>query len=282
MKNGSFFVDAQVSASFMKDAAMNAQEGIALVGITDSSVARLLPPPLTLTDPQAPLCYVYIVNIKEPTFAPWYMEGGIGLIARYGDISGVYFLNLQLSGPGALMGAFSGRETSGLPKKLCERIVVDRLDDYAHCFIERKGIRLIDVELEVGHYNSPQTSVPQEACMSGERYVESGGCFVHRYSIGTNLAFAELAVYQYASKTGFDHWEPAAATITMQPSIDDPWAEVPISEIVSAGWMRSDNWVESLTKIYEYPASDIDETMRYLFSGRWDRSVACAEHQHFE
>lgn len=281
MKNGSYFVDAKIAADFMKDASMNGQEGIALVGTTDPSVARLLPPPLSLVNPEAPLFYVYIVNIKEPTFAPWYMEGGIGLMAQYGDVSGVYFLNLQLSGPGALMGAFSGRETAGLPKKLCERIVVNRIDDYAHCYIERKGIRLIDVELDVGHYNSSQTPMPQEACMSGERYVESGGCWVHRYSISGKAGCSELGLYQYASKTGYDHWEPAAATIKMAPSIDDPWAEVPIRDIVSAGWMRSDNWVESLTKVYDYPKSEIDEAMRYLFSGRWDRSVSCTEHQYY-
>ena len=70
-------------AGFLKDAAMNNQEGIFLSGITDRSVQRLLPPPLELADPENPIFYLYIVNIREPTFAPWYMEGGIGVIARY-------------------------------------------------------------------------------------------------------------------------------------------------------------------------------------------------------
>ena len=282
MRNGSYVVDRSTLARFMKDGAMNAQEGISLIGITDDSVARLLPPPLTLLNPEAPLFYVYIVNIREPTFAPWYMEGGIGLMAKYGDTAGLYFLNLQLSGPGALMGAFSGRETSGLPKKLCERIVVERIDDYAHCFIERKGIRLIDVELEVGHYNAPQTSVPQESCRNGERYVEEGICFLHRYSIDPSRGFADLGLYLYDSRTGFDDWEPAAATITMQPSIDDPCAEVPVKSVLSSGWMKSDNWIEKLTKVYDYPDDDVDETMRYLFTGRWDHSVVSSAHQRYE
>ena len=109
MRNGSYVVDRSTLARFMKDGAMNAQEGISLIGITDDSVARLLPPPLTLLNPEAPLFYVYIVNIREPTFAPWYMEGGIGLMAKYGDTAGLYFLNLQLSGPGAFSVDIGGR-----------------------------------------------------------------------------------------------------------------------------------------------------------------------------
>lgn len=81
MRNGSYVVDRSTLARFMKDGAMNAQEGISLIGITDDSVARLLPPPLTLLNPEAPVLRLHRVNIREPTFAPWYMEGGIGLIA---------------------------------------------------------------------------------------------------------------------------------------------------------------------------------------------------------
>jgi acetoacetate decarboxylase len=37
----------------------------------------VLPPPLALIDSEHPVVMVYVVNIREPTFAPWYMEGGI-------------------------------------------------------------------------------------------------------------------------------------------------------------------------------------------------------------
>lgn len=267
----------------MKDAAMNAQEGMSLMGITDPSVGKLLPPPLELTDPDNPMVYVYIVNIKEPTFGPWYMEAGIGVMAKYQDIVGLYFFNLQLSGPGAMMGAFTGRAFSGLPKKLCERIVVERTDDYGHCCVERSGIRLIDVELEIGHYNDPVTAMPQEACMEGGgRFLDAGGCLLHKYDWDGEKGFCDMAIYFYDSKTAFDHWEPAAATIKMEPSLDDPWAQIPIRTVLSAGWMKSDNWVEGLTKIYEYPDDAADDAMQYLFTGRWDRSLLCKHHQHYE
>src|SRR6056297_1198627 len=118
--------------------AMNDQYGIQVYGITDTKKAKeLLPAPLELLSDEKPMFYAYIVNIRKPTFAPGYMEGGIGILARYGELTGVYFLGLQLSGPGAMTGAFLGRESSGLPKKICEKIVVDRKDDEGHCYIER-------------------------------------------------------------------------------------------------------------------------------------------------
>ncbi len=130
MHNGSYFIPRERIYPFENPAAMNDQEGLYLFWETDSTVARrVLPPPLELADPEHPVVSVYVVNIREPTFAPWYMEGGLGLMCRHGQTAGLYFLNLQLSGPGAPMGASTGREFSGLPKKLCERIVIDRTDD---------------------------------------------------------------------------------------------------------------------------------------------------------
>jgi hypothetical protein len=34
----------------------------------------VLPPQLTLLDPEHPPATVYVVNIREPTFTSWYME----------------------------------------------------------------------------------------------------------------------------------------------------------------------------------------------------------------
>lgn len=282
MKNGSYFIPREKIAGFMKGGAMNSQEGIYLFGITDPRVKELLPPPLELVDPANPMFYIYIVNIREPTFAPWYMEGGIGLMAKYQNKAGVYFLSLQLSGPGALMGTFAGREYSGLPKKLCERIVVERVDDSAHCFIERKGVRLIDVELEIGKYNSPDFHTEAEASMTQkEPLVTEGGCLSHKYRIGMD-GFKDMELLFYDSPTRYYSWEPASAMIELRSSIDDPWAEVPVVQVLGAGWAKCDNWVNSLTSLYKYKDGEAANAIQYLFSGRYDRCTLCQSHQHYE
>ena len=56
---------------------MNDQYGIQLFFNTDPKRAKeLLPPPLVPADPVNPMGFAYIVNIRQPTFSPWYMEGG--------------------------------------------------------------------------------------------------------------------------------------------------------------------------------------------------------------
>lgn len=278
----SYFISKEKLANFMNDPGMNNQEGIYVFGITDPSVNRLLPPPLELVDPEKPMFYLYIVNIREPSFAPWYMEGGIGVMAKYGGVSGIYFFNLQLSGPGALMGAFTGREGSGLPKKLCERIVVERTDEFAHCFMERNGVRLVDVELEIGQYNNPAFSVEQENCQTipGGLLTE-GGCLLHRYALDAEgeLGFKDLRIMAYDSPTRYYSWEPASATMKLNSSIDDPYGEIPLLTILGAGWAKCDNFVRKQTVLYHYPQEKIHETMQYLFTGRYDRSLLCKGHQ---
>ena len=157
MKNGSYFIEREKLNAFMKGAAMNEEEGLYIFWETDPKVARqVLPPQLELIDPEHPQVYSYFVNISEPTFAPWYMEAGIGILgARYKEHTGLYFCNLQLSGPGAQMGLLSGREMSGLPKKMCEKIVVERNDYIAYVVVEAKGRRIFEAEIEIGSYNEP-------------------------------------------------------------------------------------------------------------------------------
>ena len=277
----SYFMPIDKINQFMQGAAMNSQYGIQVFGICGPAVKDMLPPPLELTDPENPMFFAYIVNIREPTFSPWYMEGGVGVMARYGDKVGVYFMGLQLSGPGALMGAFSGREGSGLPKKLCERIVVERMDDWGHCFIERKGVRLIDVEVKIGEYNDPAFHQPQEACAPGNPVTTDGACLLHRYRITDR--FSDMEILHYDSPTRFNSWEKATATVKLCSSLDDPWGDIPLVKVLGAGWMVSDNGVKGLSTLYRYPdGAETDMAMQYLFAGRYDQCTICSSHQRYE
>jgi len=279
----SYFMTEEQMRNFMTEGAMNSQEGIFLYGITDPSVKDLLPPPLELADPVNPMFYLYIVNIREPTFAPWYMEGGIGVLAKYGDKVGVYFFSLMLSGPGALMGAFTGREGSGLPKKLCERIVVERTGDYGRCYIERKGVRLVDVEFEIGSYNEPSMSIGFENCADivGGYLSEDGGCLLHKYRFGES-GVTDMDLIFYNSPTRYYSWEPASATVKLASSIDDPYGEVPLVSVLGAAWSVSDNWVKESPILYRYPQDTVAKTMRYLFTGRYDQCLLYRKHQLYE
>lgn len=286
MENRLFVPKAELR-NFMSDASMNHQYGIQLFFEVDEEKARaLLPPPLELSQPA--LGYVYIVNIREPAFAPWYMEGGVGIMVRHGDYSGVHFLGLMLSGPGALMGMCTGRESSGLPKKLCERIRVERLGNKGHCFIERDGVRLIDVALTMGEYNDPfmkQLSSAQEGCTPDSPITTDGGCILFRYTMASDPdgeICRDMFMTKYDSPTKFYTWEPATARMVLSSGPNDPWGEIPMKRVLGAGWMVSDNWVRSQKVIHKYPGNECGNVMQYLFSGRYDRCTLLKDHQFYE
>ena len=87
--HSSYFIPLEKVMKFMADAAMNSMEGVYVYGLTDPSVKRLLPPPLEPADPAYPMFMLYAVNIREPTFAPWYMEAGVGVMAKCGNTTGL-------------------------------------------------------------------------------------------------------------------------------------------------------------------------------------------------
>ena len=277
MKNGSYFIPREQIYSFMNPGALNNEEGLYITWETDPAVARrVLPPPLELLDPAHPIAMVYVVNIREPTFAPWYMEGGLSLVCRFGETVGAYFLNLQLSGPGALMGLCSGRETAGLPKKICERIVVERNGDWASAVIERKGRRIFSVEVEMGAYNDPLMEVMRKDY--GPGYRERGPCLLFQYEYGKapegHCTFPKVRLVHYDSVTDFQTWESAHVTsLHMEPSLDDPWAELVVVKPLGAGYSINSNWIAGISPLAQFEGDEGDSLISYLFSGRWDRST---------
>ena len=280
------FVPKKQLENFMKDGAMNSQYGVQVYLRLDAEKAQaLLPPPLkvVMTDGGA-LGYIYVVNIREPTFGPWYMEGGLGVMAEYNGIQGLHFMGLMLSGPGALMGMCSGREGSGLPKKLCERIHVERFDDRGHCWIERNGVRLLDVKLKMGSANEAmmeQYTSDKAGCSRENPATTGGGCLLFRYQLRGG-AFKNMEMLKYESPTRFYAWDTASAEVALTSTADDPWGDLPVTGVIGAGWMVSDNWVTSLDVVHTYPDDEPMEVMQYLFSGRYDRCTLGREHQTYE
>ncbi len=273
MKNGSYYIPREKISlsSVMKDF-----EGLTMGWETDPAVARrILPPPLELPDPDHPIAFAYVVNIRDPEFAPWYMEACLGLMSRHREFAGPYFLNLQLSGPGALMGMCLGRENSYLPKKLCERIVVERIDDYARAFVEAKGRRIFDVEAEIGVENEP--SAGQNPSLKTGPQPRSG-CFVFQQQFGSR----EARLLAYSNISEVHSIEPATIkSIVMEPSLDDPWAEL---SVVKPLWMTYGVHSEGPSEVAELARLEGDEAeglSSYLFAGRWDRSTICKGHQRY-
>jgi acetoacetate decarboxylase len=174
------------------------------------------------------------------------------------------------------MGLCSGREFSGLPKKLCDRIVVERNGNWASALIERKGRRIFSVEVEMGGYNDPIMEANRKDY--GPGYQERGACLLFQYENGLSpdghCTFPKMRLLHYDSVTDFQTWEPAAITsLEMEPSLDDPWAELTVVKLLGAGYSINSNWVAGLSTLAQFEGDEADSLFSYLFSGRWDRST---------
>ena len=285
----SLFTPKERIAHFGNGFIMKDQYGVQLMCLGERErLQALVPPVFTVPVVKAEAgrefgaVYIYVVNIRQPTFSPWYMEGGVGVMVDYEGFSGIHFIGLQLSGPGALMGLCTGRDGSGLPKKLADRIRVERLGDRAHCFIERGGVRLLDVACDIGDYNQPLAKAllgGPEGCSPEHPIETETGCLLFR---GSGGILRTLELIKYESPTVYRQWEPFSARVTLSSTVDDPWGEIPIDEVLGGGFMVSDNRVRSTSLLKSFSSAECMDLMQYLYTGKYDQCILEKEHQLYE
>jgi len=255
---------------------MNDITAATIYAVADLSIKALIPPPLELADPA--LLIIYVSNIKNPTFAEPYMEGGIGVLTKLTDSSGttytgLYYFNLQLWGQGSQNATFMGREEAGLPKKIANSISLKRIYDKVFFNVERNGVVLLDAQLKIGYYNDSMFSNGLENIDPQKGLLQESAVLTHRYNIDDANGLHNMNIFYYNSPTFYYHYEPAYAQVKLQSSTYDPWGEIKIAKILGGSWARNDNYVVNVTNIYSYPNTQTWDIMRYLYAGRFDPLV---------
>jgi len=255
---------------------MNDITAAAIYAIPDPSIKAIIPPPLELTDPA--LLIIYVSDIRKPTFAAPYMEGGVGVLTKLKDNNGkihtgVYYFNLQLCGAGSQNATFMGREEAGLPKKFADLINLKRERNNVYFQIERNGVRLLEAQLKIGPYNDPNFTNGLEYLDPRRGVLEEGAVLTHRYNMDTARGLHNMNIYYYNSPTIYYHYESAYASIKLRSSAADPWGEIKIAKILGGSWAKDNNFVVDVTKVYSYPDTEAMNVMRYLYSGRFDPLV---------
>ena len=215
--------------------------------------------------------FAYIINIQEPTFCSRYTEGAMAVPATYNGQQGLYWLSFMLGGPGALMATLAGREIGGIPKKIADDITVKRIGDYAHAYIERHGKKIIDIEMDIsGNYNNHAAKAVFGEPEAGlEVLLES---LFYKYDCNKDengiVRFSDGRLINMAFDTEYHSWEKGTAEINLCQSIEDPWAELEVIEVLGAGYVRNDI---DLAKSQVLTEVDIDEVVPYLLASRFDK-----------
>lgn len=82
--------------------------------------------------------------------------------------------------------------------------------------------------------------------------------------------FVNGALLQNLCEYNYQSWEPGTASLTLNSSLDDPWAELPINTIVGGAYSRNSLLVHKLNLVEKL---DAEEIVPYLLTGRYDRTA---------
>ena len=248
----------------------NAQEGLYVAWKTKPELlAQILPPPLKMV---APVVWVYIVHIGEPSYTQHYCEAAMSVPATYDGVKGEYVRSLLLYGPGAQMSAFSGRDVMGTPKKIADDIRIIRTNRYVRAYIERDGIKIIDVEGKLGEYNTPEANKALGKLEPGTQADHVAWFYKFDMDQGPDgkTTFSNARLLKHTTRTFYKSWETGAAKVSLNPSVNDPWADLEVEEVLGFGYSRNDlHMISSETLVSE----NTMEVIPYLLSGRYDVGV---------
>lgn len=257
--------------NFSKTSLMGDQEGLYIAFMTDpAAVRRLVPSPLRPFS--LPVATVSIAHINKPSFSDDYYEAILSVLVTHGTELGLYPVGLVLGGTGAEMATQMGREFSAIPKKLGAEFNVRRAGDTVTASVSRKGVQLIDAKLEIGEYNSPLTDVVYQAPRAGGTTAGSGFFFNFDIEPDENgeRHFVNGALYQNVCEYTYKSWEPGFASMKLQSSENDPWAELPINTIIGGACSKNELLLKGL-KLAE--RVDAEKIAPYLLTARYDRTV---------
>lgn len=219
-----------------------------------------------------PVVTLSVCHIHKPTFADDYYEAILGVYATYGKSLGLYPIGLVLGGTGAEIAVQCGRDNGSIPKKLGAEFVIRRNGNTVTAGVARRGTQLVDITMELGQYNSPLTHALYQNPGAGKQ-VFGGGFYFHFDRIPDENGvshFTNGALLQNLCEYNYQSWEPGTASLTLNSSIDDPWAELPINTIVGGAYSKNSLLVHKLNLVEKL---DADEIVPYLLTGRYDRTV---------
>lgn len=113
--------------------------------VTDENVAReIIPKPLLPT--KTPLATVFVARYPETNFGCVYNEGALFLHCEYKKETGLYCLSMPVDDDMAMVG---GREQFGYPKKIADKITLEKTENRVVGSVIRKKEEILRIECEL-------------------------------------------------------------------------------------------------------------------------------------
>jgi len=113
--------------------------------VTDENAAReIIPKPLLPT--KTPLATVFVARYPETNFGCIYNEGALFLHCEYKKERGLYCLSMPVDDDMAMVG---GREQLGYPKKMADKITLEKTENRVVGSVIRKKQEILRIECEL-------------------------------------------------------------------------------------------------------------------------------------
>ena len=204
-------------------------------------VARLLPRPLRV--PERAMGRAFVARYPTTNFGATYREGALFVDAEYKGEVGSYCLAMPVDDDMAMV---AGREGFGYPKKMAQRIDLDVRDGHVVASVVRKDVELIRIEGDLTvpvtpegleDFGVPATDPDGRACRVAVqwlfKYFPDAGNGVFQ---GAPLLVREALLFRPRPGQLLGNLD-----MKLLSSPADPVGEIPVGEIVAAGYGTFDN-----------------------------------------
>ncbi len=204
---------------------------------TDPDVVQtILPKPLVPAD--EPLGWAFVARYPETNFGPSsYNEGWLSLSAVYKGEPGWYPLAVPVDNDMAMV---AGRETHGFPKKIAERITLERTDNLVMGRVIRRGVEVLHIEVELSDVVSAtalDAIGPEVDDLEGypSRKIVA---FMFKFFPGTGGGFDYLPrlVRDVALLRPRDDVRSGAGKLEMVSSPYDPLGDIPVRDLLNVSY----------------------------------------------
>ena len=208
---------------------------------TDPDVVQtILPKPLVAAD--EPLGWAFVARYPETNFGLSYSEGALFVRAVYKGEPGWYCLALPVDNDMAMV---AGRETVGFPKKMAERITLERTDNHVMGSVIRRGVELVRIEAEL---TGPVSASSLDAIGPEVDDLEGHPCrklvafsFKSSFSPSGGFEYLPKLVRNVLLMRPRDEIRSGTGKLEMVSSPTDPLGDIPVWDLLDVSYGTFDN-----------------------------------------
>ena len=208
---------------------------------TDPDIVQtILPKPLVPAD--EPLGWVFVARYPETDFGLSYNEGALFVEAMYKGEPGWYCLALPVDNDMAMV---AGRETMGFPKKMAEKITLERTDNHVKGSVVRRGVEILHIEAEL---TDPVSATHLDAVGPEVNDLEGNPC---RKFVAFTFKFfpSQSGGFDYLPRLRRDvlllrprdEVRSGSGNLEMVSSPYDPLGDIPVRDLLDVSYGTFDN-----------------------------------------